>query len=53
MKDKNINFALFILSTFGSVIMPLLLKKIKCTPLKNALQYLITILVAFVLIYIV
>lgn len=38
MKDKNINFALFILSTFGSVIMPLLLKKIKCTPLKNALR---------------
>ena len=53
MKEKNINFALFILGTLASVIMPLLLKKLKCTSLKNILQYLIPILVAFMLIYIV
>lgn len=53
MKEKNINFVLFILGTLASVIMPLLLKNIKCTSLKNMLQYLIPILVAFVLICIV
>lgn len=53
MKEKNINFVLFILGLVGPIWASILLKKIKCIPLRNALQYLIPILAAFMLIYIV
>ncbi len=53
MKEKNINFVLFILGLIGPILSSILFKKIKCTALKKALQYLIPILAAFVLIYIV
>lgn len=53
MKAKNINFVLFILGLIGPTLASILLKKIKCIPLMNALEYLILVLVAFALIYII
>lgn len=53
MKEKNINFILFILGTLVPILLEVLLNNIHYTPLRMFIQYFILIVIAFLLIYIV